>query len=190
MASGCLGLITFPREPGRLTLERLEELHPRLVPALRDHPGIGFVLVRSERHGAMAVGAGGVHFLDPNRVEGDDPLAPYGERAADHVRRTDAFPHCPDILVNSTYWAEADEVAAFEELVGSHGGLGGAQSYPFVLFPAELDWPVEPVVGAEKVHRIFRGWLSGLGHEGYAPTEVDSPGLSTRTSDSGATAAT
>ena len=26
MASGCLGLISFPREPGRVTLERLEEL--------------------------------------------------------------------------------------------------------------------------------------------------------------------
>ena len=190
MASGCLGLISFPREPRRVTLERLEELHPGLVPALRDHPGIGFVFVRSERHGAVALGADGTHFLDEGRVEGDDPLAPYGERAADHVRRTDAFPHCPDLLVNSTYWAEADEVAAFEELVGSHGGLGGTQSYPFVLFPAELDWPDEPVVGAERVHRIFRGWLAALGHDGYAPTDVESPGLSTRTSDSGATAAT
>ena len=98
--------------------------------------------------------------------------------------------HCPDLLGNSPYWAEADEVAAFEELVGSHGGLGGSQSYPFVLCAAELDWPDEPVVGAEQVHRILRGWLAGVGHEGYASTEVDSPGLSTRTSDSGATAAT
>src|SRR4029453_9087524 len=51
MASGCLGLVTFPREPGRVTLERLEEIHPRLVPALRAHPGIGFVLVRSGHRG-------------------------------------------------------------------------------------------------------------------------------------------
>src|SRR5215208_6302262 len=39
MASGCLGLISFPREPGRLTLERIERLYPELVPALRDHLG-------------------------------------------------------------------------------------------------------------------------------------------------------
>jgi uncharacterized membrane protein YvlD (DUF360 family) len=190
MASGCLGLISFPREPGRVTLERLDQLHPKLLPALRDHPGIGFVFVRSEQHGALAIGAQGTHFLDQNRVEGDDPLEPYGPRAADHVRRTDAFPHCPDVLVNSTYWAEEDEVAAFEELVGSHGGMGGSQSFPFVLFPAELAWPDEPVVGPERVHQIFRGWLAALGQEAYAETEVDSPGLSTRTSDSGATAAT
>lgn len=190
MASGCLGLISFPREPGRVTLERLEQLYPRLVPALRDHPGIGFVVVRSEKHGAVALGAGGINYLDEARVEGDDPLAPYGPHAADHVRRTDGFAHCPDVLLNSTYWQEADEVAAFEELVGSHGGMGGGQSFPFVLFPAELGWPDEPVVGAERVHRIFRGWLAGLGHESYASTDVDSPGLSTRTSASGATAAT
>jgi uncharacterized membrane protein YvlD (DUF360 family) len=190
MASGCLGLISFPREPGRVTLERLERMHPRLVPALRDHPGIGFVHVRSERHGALAIGASGIHYLDEDRVEGEDPLEPYGPHAPDHVRRTNAFPHCPDVLVNSSYWEDADEVAAFEELVGSHGGMGGAQSFPFVLFPAELEWPGEHVIGAERVHRIFRGWLAELGHESYASTEVDSPGASTRTSTSGATAAT
>ena len=190
MASGCLGLISFPREPGRVTLERLEEVYPRLVPALREHPGIGFVHVRSERHGAIVLGPRGTNYLDEGRVEGDDPLAPYGPHAAHHVRRTDGFAHCPDVLVNSTYWTEADEVAAFEELVGSHGGMGGGQSFPFVLFPAELDWPDEPVVGAERVHRIFRGWLAGLGHDAYASTDVDSPGLSTRTSTSGASAAT
>ena len=190
MASGCLGLITFPREPGRVTLERLEQLHPRLIPALRDHPGIGFVLVRSEADGAVVLGKEGVHYLDQRRVEGLDPLAPYGEHAADHVRRTDGFPHCPDVVLNSTYWADADEVAAFEELVGSHGGMGGGQSFPFVLFPAELDWPEGDVIGAERVHRVFRGWLAGLGQDAYADTDVDSPGSSTRTSTEGATSAT
>jgi uncharacterized membrane protein YvlD (DUF360 family) len=190
MASGCLGLISFPREPGRVTLERLEQIQPRLLTALREHPGIGFVHIRSERHGAVVIGARGTRYLDEGRVEGEDPLAPYGPNAADHVRRTDAFEHCPDVLVNSTYWEEEDEVAAFEELVGSHGGMGGGQSFPFVLFPAELDWPDDPVIGAERVHRIFRGWLAGLGQEAYAATEVDSAGLSTRTSTSGATAAT
>ena len=190
MASGCLGLITFPREPGRVTLERLEQLHPRLIPALRDHPGIGFVLVRSEADGAVVLGKEGVHYLDQRRVEGHDPLAPYGEHAADHVRRTDGFPHCPDLVLNSTYWADADEVAAFEELVGSHGGMGGGQSFPFVLFPAELDWPEGDVIGAERVHRVFRGWLAGLGQDAYADTDVDSPGSSTRTSTEGATSAT
>jgi uncharacterized membrane protein YvlD (DUF360 family) len=192
MASGCLGLISFPREPGRLTLERIEELYPRLLPALRGHPGIGFVHVRSELAGPVVMGRRGIHHLDDGRVEGDDPLAPFGPNAADHVRRTDAFPHCPDILLNSTWWEESGEVAAFEELVGSHGGMGGGQGFPFVLYPSELHWPGDPVVGAEGVHRIFRGWLTGLGHDSYeaGSSEIAAPGSRTRTSTSGASSAT
>jgi uncharacterized membrane protein YvlD (DUF360 family) len=167
MASGCLGLITFPREPGRVTMERIEARWPKLIPTLSSHPGIGFMLVRSDRHGAVVLGPRGMNFLDEERVEGDDPLAPFGANAARHVKRTDGFPHCPDIVLNSTYWTETDEVAAFEELVGSHGGMGGAQSHPFALVPADWDPPEEPVIGAEAMHAHFRRWLAELGHDSY-----------------------
>jgi hypothetical protein len=169
MASGCLGLVSFPRLPGRVTLEQLEELYPGVVPALRDHPGIGFLLVRSHEHGAVVIGAGGTRHLDAGRVDGDDPLAPFGANAVRHVGRTDGFAHCPDIVLNSTYWPELDEVAAFEELVGSHGGMGGTQTFPFVLHPATLTLPEAYLVGAEAVHREFRRWLVEIGQEDYAP---------------------
>jgi uncharacterized membrane protein YvlD (DUF360 family) len=176
MASGCLGLVSLPREPGRVSLERIESLHPRLVPALRDHPGIGFVMVRSEARGPLALGRSGLRELASGRVEGADPLEGFGPNAARHLLRTDGFPNCPDLLVNSRYWAEIEEVAAFEELVGSHGGIGGPQSHPFVLHPEDLPWPSEPVVGAEAVHRVFRAWLAALGHPSYS--DSDSPGES------------
>lgn len=181
LASGCLGLISFPREPGRVGLERIEALYPRLVPALCEHPGVGFLLVRSERDGPVALGAAGRRYLDGDRIEGEDPLAPFGPNAADHLRRTDGFAHCADLMVNSTYWTEFGEVAAFEELVGSHGGMGGTQSFPFVLHPADLAWPEEEVVGAERVHRILRAWLASLGQDAYASASA-SPGASTRAS--------
>jgi hypothetical protein len=168
MASGCLGMISFPREPGRLTLERIEALYPRLVEGLRQHPGLGFLLVRSEKYGALAIGAEGVHYLDQDRVEGHDPLEPFGPNAAAKVRRTDGFEHCPDIVLNGTYWKEDDEVAAFEELVGSHGGMGGSQSHPFVLYPGSWSTPAEPIVGAEAMHRQLRRWLVELGQSEHA----------------------
>ena len=168
MASGSLGLVSFPRLPGRVTREQIDELYPALLPALRNHPGIGFVLVRGTDEGALVLGAAGERRLSDGAVSGKDPLAPFGgEQVARHLVRTDGFLHCPDILVNSTYWPELDEVAAFEELVGSHGGLGGPQSFPFLLAPAAFGWPTEPLVGAEAVHRVLRGWLADLGHAGY-----------------------
>jgi uncharacterized membrane protein YvlD (DUF360 family) len=184
MASGCLGLVSFPREPGRVTLERIQEICPQLIPLLTGHPGVGFVLVRSRDDGALAIGARGIRYLDSDQIVGQDPLAPFGPNAADHVRRTDGFAHCPDIVVNSTYWADSDEVAAFEELVGSHGGMGGGQSFPFVLFPADLEYPADGVVGAESMHRVMCGWLAALGQDAYK--SVDSPGSSTLTSTPGA----
>src|SRR4051794_1333618 len=172
MASGCLGLVTFPREPGRVTLERIEARWPELIPTLRDHPGIGFFVVRSEHHGATVIGSRGTNYLDEGRVEGHDPLEPFGPGAARHVKRTDGFPHCPDLVLNSTYWSETDEVAAFEELVGSHGRMGGGQSYPFALVPAEWRTPPQPVVGPEAMHVHFRAWLADLGHESYRDVAV------------------
>lgn len=179
MASGCVGVISFPRIAGRASLEQIEELHPRLIEGLRVHPGIGFVLVDSERYGALVLGPEGAHELEHDRTEGEDPLAPFGENARRHVLRTSRFANCPDIVVNSAYRGELDEVASFEELVGSHGGLGGSQSRPFVLHPARLEWPAEPVIGAESIHRIFRGWLAALGNQAYAEEAGDaraSPG--------------
>jgi hypothetical protein len=86
-------------------------------------------------------------------------------------------------MVNSRYWADVDEVAAFEELCGSHGGLGGGQSHPFVLAPPELAWPDGEVIGAEAVHRVFRAWLVELGHESYSSSEPPGAIVSTRVAE-------
>jgi uncharacterized membrane protein YvlD (DUF360 family) len=169
LASGCLGLVYFPREPGRLSRERLEALYPGLLDTLRQHPGIGFCLVRSETRGGMVIGREGVRYLDSDRVEGRDPLACFGENAAAKVRRTDAFPHCADIVVNSSYWPETEEVAAFEELVGSHGGMGGGQAFPFVLHPSDWQEPPDGIWGAEQMHVQLRRWLVDLGQSEHAP---------------------
>jgi uncharacterized membrane protein YvlD (DUF360 family) len=168
LASGNLGLVSFPRIPHRVTLEELEEHYPQVVPALRDHPGVAFLLVRSSQHGALAIGKSGTHYLDEERVEGEDPLAPFGENAARKAKRTDGFPHVADIMVNSTYWAELEEVAAFEELIGSHGGMGGPQQYPFVLVPAGFALPEHTLLGPGTVHDWMRRWLADVGHEAYA----------------------
>ena len=57
LGSGNLGLVYLMEERRRLTLEELEARHPQLVPALRAHPHIGWLLVRSSEHGAVALGA-------------------------------------------------------------------------------------------------------------------------------------
>jgi len=167
LASGNLGLISFPRIPHRVTLEELDERYPHVIPALCAHPGVAFMLVRSSKDGPVAIGDMGRHYLDDGRIVGIDPLAPFGENAAAKAKRTDGFSHVADIMVNSTYWAELEEVAAFEELIGSHGGMGGPQQYPFVLVPNGFALPDHLLLGPGTVHDWMRRWLADLGHDAY-----------------------
>ncbi|MCZ4100489.1 hypothetical protein C8250_033215 [Streptomyces sp. So13.3] len=161
LASGNLGLVTFPDLPGRVTREEIDERYPTLLKTLVDHPGIGFVLVRSAARGPLALGAGGAeHELDTGRIHIADPLAPFGKGAAETVRRTDGFPHVADLMVNSSYDPATGAVHAFEQQAGSHGGLGGDQSRPFLLFPGTLTEPEHPLAGAETLHDVLRDWLA------------------------------
>lgn len=160
LASGCLGLISFPGWRHRMHLEEIEDAFPALVPALLNHPGIGFIVVATADRGALVLGGEGVYVLDEDRWVGKNPLDGYGENAARHLRRASAFDNAPDILVNCRLDPSTGEIGAFEELVGSHGGLGGPQAHPFLLHPVDLDPGPEPIVGAQTVYRIFKRWLA------------------------------
>jgi uncharacterized membrane protein YvlD (DUF360 family) len=158
LGSGNLGLIYLMEEPRRLTLEELNERHPRLIPALRAHPHVGWVLVRSAEHGAVVLGGDGKRYLADGRVEGNDPLARFSPTAGQHLARTDRFAHVADVMVGSFYDPELDEGCAFEELISFHGGLGGPQTRPFVLAPRAFTFPEEKILGAAGVHRLLKDW--------------------------------
>ena len=138
LGSGNLGLVYLMEETRRLTLEEIDERHPKLLTALREHPHVGFLLVRSSEHGAVVLGPTGTRYLVDDRVVGDDPLAAFSPNAASHLRRTDGFEHVADIMVNSFYDPQLEEGCAFEELISFHGGMGGPQTRPFILHPVGL----------------------------------------------------
>jgi uncharacterized membrane protein YvlD (DUF360 family) len=165
LASGNLGLAYLMESKQRLSMEEIATRHPRLLPALRDHPHIGFVLVHSREHGPVVLGRAGTRYLAEDRVEGDDPLRGFGPRAAAHLRRTDGFANAPDVLVNSFYDPVLEQGCAFEELISFHGGLGGPQTRPFIFHPVELVVPDGAIVGAAAVHGVLRGWRTQLQEE-------------------------
>jgi uncharacterized membrane protein YvlD (DUF360 family) len=166
LGSGNLGLVYLMEEPRRLTMEEIEARHPGLLPALREHPHVGWLLVRSSERGPLALGASGERRLADRTVEGDDPLAAFSPTAAQHLLRTDGFEHVADIMIGSFYDRELDEGCAFEELISFHGGLGGAQTRPFILHPQRLRVPDQPIVGAAAVHALLAGWRDELNGSG------------------------
>src|SRR3954462_913666 len=158
LGSGNLGLVYLMEKPRRLSREEIEERHPDLLAALREHPHIGWLLVRSDRDGAVVLGPRGTRYLDRDEVEGEDPLAPFSPTAAHHLKRSDGFTHVADIMVGSFYDPVLDEACAFEELISFHGGLGGPQTRAFILSPPSLPLPDGPVIGAGAVHGVLSGW--------------------------------
>ena len=162
LGSGNLGLVYLMASRRRLTLEELNERHPRLIPALRSHPHVGWVLVRSSEHGPLALGGAGTHYLADGRVEGDDPLEHFSPGAAAHLLRTDGFEHVADLMIGSFYDPVLEEGCAFEELICFHGGLGGPQTEPFILSPVELPLPEQKIMGAAGVHALLADWRSQL----------------------------
>ncbi len=159
LASGNLGLIYFAASKERMTGEEIDQRYPHLIPGLLQYPQIGFVMVRSAVQGPLVMGAKGVYYLWDGRVQGENPLENYGELASGQLIYEDSFTNCPDILVNSFYSQKTDEVAAFEELVGSHGGLGGSQTKGILIYPADLPLSGEPIVGASSLHRAIKQWV-------------------------------
>jgi hypothetical protein len=123
------------------------------------------LMLRSSTHGAVVFGPAGCRYLDEDRVEGEDPTAPFGPNTIMSLKREDAMTHAPDLLLISQYDPELGEVAAFEELIGSHGGLGGPQTEPFILHPAEWELDEAVPLGAPAIYRNLRRWLESMGIE-------------------------
>ncbi|MEJ7772869.1 MAG: alkaline phosphatase family protein [Geodermatophilaceae bacterium] len=156
--SGHLATVALMQIEGRATVEDIDALYPHLLSRLRQHPGVGYLLVTSHANGGMVLGRNGSHRLETGEVTGVDPLANYGPHAREQVSRTDSFDNCADITVNSAYDPHTDEASAFEMHVASHGALGGPQSQGFVLYPSDFSPPPEAIVGAESLHRVLRDW--------------------------------
>jgi uncharacterized membrane protein YvlD (DUF360 family) len=175
LGSGNLGLVYLMDVRRRMTLEEIEARHPHLLSALRGHPHVGWLLVRSDQHGPVVLGARGARYLESDRLEGDDPLARFSPNAARHLLRADGFTHVADIMVGSFYDPVLDEGCAFEELISFHGGIGGPQTRPFLLYPASLALPDGDIVGAPTVNGILLDWrrqLNGSAPAVAAPREA------------------
>jgi uncharacterized membrane protein YvlD (DUF360 family) len=162
-ASGNLALIYFGLGDGRLTAEEIDAGHPGLLDDLVAHDGVGLVLVTTEGDGSVVLGNGGRYRLSDGAVTGDDPLARYGPLSPVHFRRLDEIAHVGDLALISRIDDGTDEVAAFEELIGSHGGLGGWQTRASLVYPSAWPDPETPLLGAPAVHRQLKAWIAALG---------------------------
>jgi hypothetical protein len=120
-------------------------------------------VVETSADGPVALGQMGRHRLRDGHVEGMDPLARYGPRATRDLLEHQGIAHVGDLVVVSRLDHGTDEVAAFEELVGSHGGIGGWQTEAVLVYPATWHRDDAEMRGPDAVYRQLVGWLDELG---------------------------
>jgi len=164
-AGGSLAHVYLTDEEGRVTRSAIERRYRGLVDALAAQPGIGAVVLREDDGTLTAHGSAGWSRFGAAGVEelsGVDPLAVYGDRAHDDLVALDRRANVGDLVLLGSYDRGLGEVTAFEELVGSHGGLGGWQTRALLVHPA--DWSLEPQrLDGRDVHAALLERLDRLG---------------------------
>ena len=148
--SGNAAQVYFDLFPRKITLSELNAAYPNMIDALVQHEGIGLVVGYADDMTAVAIGKNGQRNLHTGAVTGVDPVAPYArtegpgagslEKRIWQLQRVMDFPNAGDLWLISTVYPDGT-VAALEELVGNHGGLGGEQTDAFVFHPADMDVP-------------------------------------------------
>ncbi|MCS7056307.1 MAG: alkaline phosphatase family protein [Thermoflexales bacterium] len=145
----------------RVSLQAIEAEHPGLVDALIRHEGIGFVVVANDEGHVLALGKRGARDLSTGAVTGEDPLEPFADgdvhRRAEQLLRLAQFESSGDLILNSALYPDGS-VAAFEELIGSHGGLGGQQTHAFILHPCVGRTDGNPINNSADVYVLLEAW--------------------------------
>lgn len=148
--SGNAAQVYFDVLPRKIRLSELTEAYPKLIPALVEHEGIGMVIGYADDMSPLVLGKGGSRNLNTGEVVGEDPVKPYApdsgwgaatiEKRVWQLKRVMDFPHAGDLWLISTVYPDGT-VAALEELIGNHGGVGGEQTDAFILHPSDMEVP-------------------------------------------------
>ena len=156
--SGSLAHVYFNVSPRALDLGQVAVLYPSLLPSLLEHPGIGWVVGRQGSQVVVMNQKGTLTLGRLEHVEGHHPLAdlPEPDYAAHQLRRLARYPHSGDLILLGA-WRDG-RVVTFEDQVASHGGLGGPQDYPFIIYPADIVLSLDGRDGPVALYEHFIGY--------------------------------
>ena len=164
-SSGNLAHVYFTAESQKMTAEAIDKLYPGLIDGLANHPGIGALVVKSETGHPQLVGRRGRLDLSADLPDGSELATDYGPSAGENLLRLEGFPNAGDLILLGAFDRALGHVTGFEELIGSHGGLGGWQTEAFILCPARMTLAEDPPLGAPAIYRQLVAWRTQLQDE-------------------------
>lgn len=152
-SSGSLAHLYLNVTQRPMDLSEIALLYPSLLDALVAHEGIGLAAGR-EGEGVVLLAKEGTLWIGPGevRLEGAHPLGwlSHPDWATEQVARVVRFPHAGDLILLGAW--DGDRVISFEDQVSTHGGLGGAQDWPFLAYPAGQRLMPQSIENSEEVY--------------------------------------
>ncbi len=176
LASGNMVNAYFRNKDEQLTYEEIEAYYPGLVTQLTLHPGVGTVCVHTDE-GPVVYCENGCRNLENGEVVGTDPLLMYEEPElrAEQLAYLMNFPSVGDLVIISPVY-EDGTVAAYEELIGSHGGFGGQQTEPFLMYSSSIRIP-ETIRNSREVYPVLTQIKNSPVFHAAAEKDVDTTSL-------------
>jgi len=170
--SGSLAHIYFTGHDEPLMLEDIMATYPGLVDELVNHPGVGFVAAGRRFGDAVVLCPDGVRNLITGEL-GDmiDPLGQFENKEgwAGELAELMGYPDSGDLIINGAWLADRGRIVVMEEQISSHGGLGGAQTEPFILLPSHWTVTDRDLASPEALHLLLKRELAGFRGSGRTP---------------------
>lgn len=166
--SGNLGNVWLKHFNSRPSLQQIENKYQGFIDELLRTPGMGLAIILDAKQNPVCIGGHGRINLRTGKVEGKNPLSTYKNIRTKELLNLAMDPNAPDIILISAKHPGSNEVYAFEELVGNHGGIGGWQTEALLLHPTELKidkkfYENGTLYDSTTIHAIFVGWLTDAG---------------------------
>jgi len=157
-ASGPLAHVYFNASRRPLDLVEVVAAYPHLLDRLLSNPGIGVIVGRADERTIVLGQEGGMLVIgqEDGVREGPHPLAPFGDvaYAAAQLHQLAHFPHAGDLIVLGALGSDG-RVVTFEKQVATHGGLGGPQLRPLVVWPPGCPLTPGTLQTPEDLYRHF-----------------------------------
>ncbi|MEK6775939.1 MAG: alkaline phosphatase family protein [bacterium] len=157
--SSTMSNLYFNVSKNRLDIEEIERIYPGLVGALVRHDGVGLVAGRSNGDVVLLSRKGRVFFRNgAKEVDGQDPLEDFHDSDAieKEVYHQFGMTHAGDLVLYGAM--KDDHVINFEEQMGGHGGIGGMQNTPFILYPEKIHFSFSEVKNSRELYPVFSGY--------------------------------
>lgn len=177
--SGSLAHVYFNVNRRALDLSDIALLYPRLLPSLLEHPGVGWIVGRQGGQVVVMNRQGTLTLGQAEHVEGCHPLASLSEPGyvARQLQRLAGYPHSGDLILLGAL--HDGRVVTFEDQVASHGGLGGPQDYPFIVYPAHAVPSLDGQDGPVALYKHFTRY-QGDGEGSMSSSDTTSQAPSSR----------